>query len=471
MRIFVESTKNFLNSEQNVGIPRVVRNVVFNLSGIQEVECVPIVFRHSRYYDARGSIDMVEPTKRINKTFAYLTAKVEELWRMYDRMCAKKVISSTPILQKVLLGVFVIGGQPLMTAFRICRTLRIRRMSKWLIPIDIQPGDIVLWPGSLEGKSIQRRLTPLKLQGARIIAIIHDLFLITQFVIRRDSKQKVIPSPWLLSTADGFIAVSATVRDELREYLRSNLQIPEKKLPWTDYFHLGSELDLVTSQTQLRSFFRKHFNNSSSSYLMVGTVQPRKNYAYALDAFELLWADNVNVTLCIVGAIGWKCEELVERIHKHPEWNRRLFMWNDTNDTELEYCYRHSKALVFSAIAEGFGLPLVEAMQHGLPVMASDIPIFRELGTDFVAFFELSNPQNLCDLIIEFEKSAVFPAVRSIEEWQWISWEESTLQLIEKIVQHEKEHSDGNPIKLKTHILNGETSTISYRNIAICKHL
>src|SRR5690606_41287928 len=96
-----------------------------------------------------------------------------------------------------------------------------------------------------------------------------------------------------------------------------------------------------------------------------------------LYASELLWAEGQDAVLCFVGKIGWKTKQLNEHLRQHPQQSKQLFMWNDLSDRELEYCYMNARSLVFPSYLEGFGLPLVEAMQRGLPAMASDIPVFR----------------------------------------------------------------------------------------------
>ena len=169
---------------------------------------------------------------------------------------------------------------------------------------------------------------------------------------------------------------------------------------------------------------------------MVGTIEPRKNHGHLLDAFDILWQNGVNVSLCFVGKVGWKCQALMKRVEMHRELKRHLFMLEDLSDTELEYCYRKSRSLVFPASVEGFGLPLVEAMQRGLPVMASDIAVFREVGGDYVAYFALDRPETLMELILHYETSGRFPATKKLVDWSWLNWEDSARQLFSKIVSH-----------------------------------
>jgi alpha-1,2-rhamnosyltransferase len=143
--------------------------------------------------------------------------------------------------------------------------------------------------------------------------------------------------------------------------------------------------------------------------------------------------------LCIAGRIGWKCDALLARVRNHAELNKRLFMFNDLSDTSLEHAYSHASALVFPSWVEGFGLPLVEAMQRGLPAMGSDIPIFREIGGEFMAYFDLEEPQSLADLVTEFERTGQFPAVRNVADWQWIGWREASAQLAERTLRNLQE--------------------------------
>ena len=72
-------------------------------------------------------------------------------------------------------------------------------------------------------------------------------------------------------------------------------------------------------------------------------------------------------------------------------------------------------------------------MQRGLPAMASDIPVFREIGGESMAYFGLAEPESLCRLVREFESSGKFPAANDVSSWSWLSWAGSATQLIDRV--------------------------------------
>ena len=128
---------------------------------------------------------------------------------------------------------------------------------------------------------------------------------------------------------------------------------------------------------------------------MVGSIEPRKSHEYVLNAFESLWAAEINVSLVFVGRNTWKSDALLERISSHQRLNQNLFLLRDATDVDLDFCYNHSSALIIASTVEGFGLPIVEAFQAGLPVIASDIPVFREIAKDNATYFLLDNTESL----------------------------------------------------------------------------
>lgn len=89
----------------------------------------------------------------------------------------------------------------------------------------------------------------------------------------------------------------------------------------------------------------------------------------------------------------------------HAEYGRKLYWFSDANDADLRLFYQRAQALVFPSFAEGFGMPLVEALYYGASVIASDIPVFREVGGAEVRYFSLLDADSLRQHIVETEKT------------------------------------------------------------------
>jgi len=131
--------------------------------------------------------------------------------------------------------------------------------------------------------------------------------------------------------------------------------------------------------------------------LMVGTIEPRKGHIQVIEALNMLWKKGVDFQLLIIGREGWVSQEgeinkgsewIVEQIENNSEYGSKLHWKTNVQDAELNLCYKQAKALVFASEGEGFGLPLVEAMQFNLPIIARDIPVFREVSEDYPFYFE-----------------------------------------------------------------------------------
>ena len=127
---------------------------------------------------------------------------------------------------------------------------------------------------------------------------------------------------------------------------------------------------------------------TSTTFLVVGTIEPRKNHEQVLLAFEQLWADGHDVNLVLVGKFGWNIDGLAERLRGHQQAGRQLFWLEGISDQYLLALYDTCDALIMASLGEGFGLPLIEAASHGLPLLASDLPVFREVAGQHAFYFE-----------------------------------------------------------------------------------
>lgn len=441
-RLLVECTNVFLHPHVNSGIQRVVRNVIGHLGEVEaDVECIPVAFVRGRLYrvlslaspatdelpwDARACVSL----EALREKYWLLHSRANRLWPMNRSHFARRVLY---VLSK--LGSLAIT-LPLRVALRVARG----QVPARLEPLETQAGDQLLLLDSSWHAELFPLIERLKVQGVGIISVIYDLIPISHPQFFEAGLAGVYGRwfDWISRVADGFLCISATVQEQMRAEITERRGVAVAEQLWFEHFHLGSELDLLDDAAEPEATLQRLFTGQMPVYLMVSTVEPRKNHAYALDAFEQLWAKGMDVRLCIIGRVGWKCEALIERIRSHPELNRRLFMFNQVDDRGLEYAYQHARALLFSSFAEGFGLPLVEAMQRGLPAMASDIPVFREVGSEFMAYFDLAAPASLCALVEQFEQSGAFPAVRPISEWQWPGWREASQQMVDRVLLAQK---------------------------------
>jgi len=242
---------------------------------------------------------------------------------------------------------------------------------------------------------------------------------------------------WLeraLEHVDFSIAISQVVRRRVEEYARSSRPTGKRCLRFFDHFRLGADYSHLPAKRGIRKRLEQFFvsDGTDSPYLTVGTVEPRKNHTCLLDAFDMVWQQAPAARLCILGEIGRGVDDVVRRIKEHPKFGRTLLMLNDATDEELSFCYEKAKAFVFPSAAEGFGLPIVEALRHGLPVLASDIPIHREIGRDDCAFFAPSRPQALAKLVLDIQCRRAFPPVRTPGNYQVTTWTDSCRELLAK---------------------------------------
>jgi glycosyltransferase involved in cell wall biosynthesis len=122
-------------------------------------------------------------------------------------------------------------------------------------------------------------------------------------------------------------------------------------------------------------------------------------------------------------------EALVERLRNHPEIGKRLFWFEGIDDEYLCSLYAQSDALIAASLGEGFGLPLIEAAQYGLPLIARDIPVFREVAGEHAFYFKGEDAQSLAKSVtawLELHRSAAQPKPDGMP---WMTWDQSAGQL------------------------------------------
>jgi len=248
--------------------------------------------------------------------------------------------------------------------------------------------------------SQQNTLRQWQGQGVRVQFVAYDLLPVThpEFFVPGAAQGF---TQWLttIALADVVISISRSTRDALRTWLQHHKPECHPALEW---FHLGADVE----QSVPTRGFPDHAENilpgikARKSFLMVGTLEPRKAHAQVLDAFDELWRQGHPLNLVLVGKQGWLTESLVERLNQHPENGKRLLWLQGVSDDMLAWLYQHSTALIAASYAEGYGLPLIEAARHGCPVLARDIPVFREVAYTHAHYFAAESAADLSSAIL-----------------------------------------------------------------------
>ncbi|MEN6509924.1 MAG: glycosyltransferase family 1 protein [Smithella sp.] len=242
---------------------------------------------------------------------------------------------------------------------------------------------------------------------------------------------------WLevVAESNGALCISRAVADELRNWDKQ--YGPDRRRPLIiDWFHLGADVDnsnptkgfpqdADTVLGQLRD---------RPSFLMVGTLEPRKGHVQVLDAFEQLWQSGQDVNLVIVGKQGWMVDELVGRLRAHPRLNKRLFWLEGITDEYLEKIYAASTCLIAASCGEGFGLPLIEAARHKLPIIARDIPVYHEVAGGYACYFKDETPTALAQAIKGWLALYIIQQHPKSNSMPWLTWRESARQLSRAIL-------------------------------------
>ena len=133
--------------------------------------------------------------------------------------------------------------------------------------------------------------------------------------------------------------------------------------------------------------------------------------------------------------MGWNMEQFAANLQNHPDYNKRIFHLSGLDDKSVNYLYQHAKFLAFCSYTEGFGLPLIEAIRRGTPVIASDIPVLREVAGEYCIWFEQDNANELCARVREYtENEDMYHNCRDrLASYVGHGWEEVTAKM-EKIV-------------------------------------
>jgi glycosyltransferase involved in cell wall biosynthesis len=125
-------------------------------------------------------------------------------------------------------------------------------------------------------------------------------------------------------------------------------------------------------------------------FVVLSTIEARKNHLLLLHVWRSLVEKMGAATpkLVIIGQRGWECEQVVDLLERCEALHNVVTEVPRCEDAQLATWLKHAQALLFPSFAEGFGLPLVEALAQGVPVIASQLPAFKEVAGDIPDYLD-----------------------------------------------------------------------------------
>lgn len=314
--------------------------------------------------------------------------------------------------------------------------------------VEAVPGDIYLGLDlcfSVAKREASRQwLQYWRGRGVRICQVVYDLLPITLpdcFPVDECS----LYADWLKAVtriSDCVILTSHSVAEEYSQWLHQE-KVSFSSRPSIGFFHLGADMEAQSGADTLNAAEQKMVDQVQQQpyLLMVGAVESRKGYEQVLAAFEELQLQGCELSLVIVGCPGEIDNQLVDHLQHLSESASPLYCLNFVSDAVLKTLYQNAAGTLMASRGEGFGLPLVEAAYYGSPLLARNLPVFREVCGDSAWYFEAADGKGLAR---ELEAWLALYNKAALPDSSWmqsIDWKQSAAQLLDNVILRQS-HND-----------------------------
>lgn len=421
-RIFFDVTYTRTQSG-NVGITRTVRRLRQEFDAVLAggAPCIPVAFHTRGFREAPDPPDGGAPQ----------TARSGARSRI-----ATRLLGST---QQSLVRSLAFTLVPLPLLYQVWKaysTWTFNALSARLRPVCFRQGDRVLMSDAAWTCRAWLAAAAARRQGARVVVMVHDLIPLRhpEFCVPVIT---LVFGKWLhamLACTDAVICNSLSTENDLRRYAAEH----GLRLPPTGHFRLGSDLPAVARRGTLRPALAEFLDGAEPCFAAIGTIELRKNHAWLLDVFEDLWAEGRGVRLLVIGRATPDTAEVLQRMEAHPEQGRRLLTLLDANDEEVAQAYARCRALVSASMAEGFGLPVVEARVRGCPVIASHLPAHAELADAGVELYPLGDRAALAQLVVEHARTDRRASIAPMPPFTWQDSARQCLQVVGQLLESDR---------------------------------
>lgn len=207
---------------------------------------------------------------------------------------------------------------------------------------------------------------------------------------------------------------------------------------------LKAQMSKLKTTAQSSSILDK-YGIKKDYILFVGTLQPRKNVARLIEAFSMLNSNDkrINADLVIVGKKGWMYEEILAAPEKFGISDKVKFL-HSVSDEDLPSFYKNALCFVLPSLYEGFGLPILEAMQNGCPVLTSDVSSLPEAGGDAALYFDPLDTNDIkekMELMMndkELKIKLIQKGNGQVKKFSWEKTARETLNVLEGLITKDK---------------------------------
>lgn len=232
---------------------------------------------------------------------------------------------------------------------------------------------------SHDGLHASRRMAEwIKTEGIHPVFLLHDLIPLThpEYVREGHAARHAHRLATMLKHGSSILTNSAATASELRRYA-ADKHLP---LPPVDVALLSGGFDAPATNAIVDS--------KAPYFVVVGTIEPRKNHIFLLHLWRQLAERLGSKTpkLLIIGRRGWENENAIDLIERCAAIHDHVLECGSVPDVILHRLLRGASAVLFPSFAEGYGMPLIEALTLGVPVIASDLDVFREVAHDVPEF-------------------------------------------------------------------------------------
>lgn len=258
-----------------------------------------------------------------------------------------------------------------------------RRQVEWVILADKNPAARLIWEQTLFPQLIQRSRVdllhslhytrPIRLPCLSVVTF-HDMTFFLYPQLHTFWKRSFFPLAIRASArkADALIAISESSRQDAIRLLN----IPSKKI-FTTQLGVDPSFRPISDLNEKRRVAEK-YDLPEKFILYVGLVEPRKNLPILIHAYKKLVDNGVNHNLVLVGRYGWRFEEVLHQIDA-LRLEDKILLAGYVSQADLPLVYNLSSLFVYPTIYEGFGLPALEAMACGIPVITTEVSSLPEI--------------------------------------------------------------------------------------------